>query len=275
LRVVTWNVLGAEAGAHQHRLLGQRLRELAPDIVCLQEARRPLVWRLRRHVPALVTATFVSKRREWRLPWWQEGLATLTAAAGVSGRGHDLRAGRRVALESVHVVAGARVHLFNVHLHTEAIERSRNIAVLTELCARRRDAGGTPVVVGDLNTKPRRADHLDQAYDEFRAAGFLDAFAIGNPDAADPTACPGVAGSAPSLDECVRCGYTNWHDARHPAGRVSAPQQRLDYVFVAADAAIDVLDVWTPRPSDPDFDGYRPISDHLPVIADLRVAGAR
>lgn len=264
-------MLGAEAGAHQHRLLAQRLHELRPDVVCLQEARRPLVWRLRRQVPALRVATFVSKRSEWRPPWWQEGVATLSTRRGDRARGHDLRGGRRVAVESVHEVGGTRVHLFNVHLHTEAVERARNVVVLSELCERRRAEGGIPVVVGDCNTKPRRADHTDRAYDELRAAGFLDAFANGRPAAADHATCPGVAGTEPTLEECLRCGYTNWHDARHPSGRVGAPQQRLDYVFIDASGAIEASDVWTPTPNDPDFDGYRPISDHLPVIADLRL----
>ncbi|HEX5615098.1 MAG TPA: endonuclease/exonuclease/phosphatase family protein [Acidimicrobiia bacterium] len=268
-------MLGAEAGAHQHRLLAQRLDELAPDVVCLQEARRPLVCRLRRRVPALVSATFVSKRRERRPPWMQEGLATIAARHAKPARGHDLDGGRRVAVESVHDVGGARVHVFNVHFHTEAVERARNVVILADLCARRRAEGGTPIVVGDLNTKPRAAEHPDRAYDALRAAGFVDAFALDHPDAADHECCPGVAGTSPTVDECVRCGYTNWHDARHPSGRVGPPHQRLDYVLVPDDGSVEVLDVFTPRPNDAAFDGYRPISDHLPVIADLRVASRR
>jgi endonuclease/exonuclease/phosphatase family metal-dependent hydrolase len=267
-------VLGAEAGTHQHRLLAQRLHALAPDVVCLQEARRPLVRRLRRALPDLGAATFVSKRCERRLPPWQEGLATLATTRPVRTAGHDLGAGRRVAVESVHHVGETVLHLFNVHLDTETVERARNVEALLALCAQRCAGGGVPVVVGDLNTKPRPAHHPDRAYDALRSGGFVDAVAELEPAAADPARCPGVAGSAPTLDECARCGYTNWHAARHPSERVGPPQQRLDYVLVPADGAVEVVAARTPTPADADFEGFRPISDHVPVVADLRLVTA-
>lgn len=271
MRVVTWNVLGAEAGVHQCRLLAERLRGLAPDVVCLQEARRPLVRSVARST-GLQTTRFVAKQREWRLPWWQEGLATLVRAPAARAAGHDLHAGRRVAVESVHEVGSTRLHVINAHLHTDTEGRARNVEVVAQLCARIRTTGGVPVVAGDLNTKPRPPEHPDTAYEQLLAgAGLVDAFARLHAESADPERCPGVAGTDPGVEEALRCGYTNWHDAREPAQRRGAPQQRLDYVLVADDPRVVVQHASTPGPGDDDFDVFRPVSDHLPVIADLRV----
>jgi endonuclease/exonuclease/phosphatase family metal-dependent hydrolase len=271
LRIVTWNVLGAESRREQRAALAAQLRALQPDVVCLQEARRPLARRVARAWLASPTRTFVAKRGDRRLWCWQEGIATLGAGPVAAREWIDLRAGRRVAVVTDHGIGDLLVRVYNAHLDTETECRATNVAVLLERLEgdRRRDV--VPIVAGDLNTKPRRSSHTDQAYARLVATGLVDAVALGSPDAADHERCPGRVQTDPGAEEAARCCYTTWHDARLPGQRTGNPHQRLDYVLVADDPRVRVVRAWSPVPTDDDFDAFRVVSDHLPVIADLEI----
>jgi endonuclease/exonuclease/phosphatase family metal-dependent hydrolase len=268
VRVVTWNVLGACADHRVQDGIADRLRDLAPDVVALQEARRPLACRVARR-GGFPARAFVAKRRDLRLPTHQEGLATLTRRPVRHRARHDLRGGRRVALDLTVEVDGVDVRIVNAHLDTDVGERATNVDALLRAAA---PAGGpVAVVVGDLNTKPRAAGHPDRAYETLVAAGYVDALAALRPDAADPAMCPGDVRREPAPGEAARCGYTNWHDARRAEERGGEPRHRLDHVLVPRDAGIVVERVWTPADDPGGLDAFRPLSDHLPVVADLRV----
>jgi endonuclease/exonuclease/phosphatase family metal-dependent hydrolase len=270
VRVVTWNVLGACADRGVHDGIAARLRDLAPDVVALQEARRPLTCRVARR-GGFASRTFVAKRGDLRFPTHQEGLATLARHRIRHRARHDLRAGRRVALDVTVDVDGIVVRVVNAHLDTDVAGRAVNVDAL--LRAVTSSGGPPPVVVGDLNTKPRGPGHPDRAYETLVGAGWVDALAASRPDAADPVACPGDVRREPAPGEAARCGYTNWHDARRAEERGGEPRHRLDYVLVPRDSAIVVERVWTPVDDLDGLDAYRPLSDHLPVVADLRIGG--
>jgi endonuclease/exonuclease/phosphatase family metal-dependent hydrolase len=83
--------------------------------------------------------------------------------------------------------------------------------------------------------------------------------------------CPGDVRREPARGEATRCGYTNWYDARRAGERTGEPRQRLDHVLVPRDAEVEVVSVWTPADDPGALDAFRALSDHLPVVADLRV----
>jgi endonuclease/exonuclease/phosphatase family metal-dependent hydrolase len=229
VRVVTWNL----QGAHLADLPGvaARLRELAPDVVCLQEVQRRQFRGLRRVVGPFGLWSF----KHWPVRTPAEGLGIAARAPIVRNRAFTVSRGepwwswrRRIAQAVVVERDGTLLRIVNTHLgafvddDARAHQARRIMTIARDL----------HVVAGDLNVRPESGV----------LAEFLplrDAWSVLHARAPSPS--------------------TNW-----PAGpRVAPPSQRLDYVCVAP--SLRVLDVQIPT----DWERWAPLSDHLPVIVDL------
>ena len=241
LRVLTYNLrdLKDDVGA-----LTRVVRAVAPDVACLQEVpRHPFAGH---RVGALADAC--------GLLWSGGGVpsggtAVLTslrvdqrssyaARLPVSGR---LARSRGFASAVVAVPGGPAVTVASVHLGLAADERSRHAAMVLEQV---QASGPAPyVVAGDLNEPPG-----GPAWEAFGAV-VRDAVGAG-------VGMAGVGGTGDS-----------------PTFPARAPRQRIDAVLVSDD--IVVLSVRVAGAADGvDLADLTAASDHLPVIADLRI-GAR
>lgn len=230
LRVVSWNVRSLR---DDRSAVAAVLRELAPDVVCLQEAPRFLRWRhalaeLARRSgllvagggrtaggPALLTALRVDvvETREVLLP----------RTRGLHQRG----------VAAAHVrVHGVPLLVASTHLGLDAAERSRHAGEVLDLLAHEvatRPAAGPPVVLGgDLN---ETAD--GPAWRALLSRGLRDAFA-----------------EAPS--------------GGGPTFPARAPRRRIDAVLV--DPRLELLGAGVPP-----IEGLvlAAASDHCPVVADV------
>jgi len=209
------------------------IRACAADLVCLQEVPRLApTWRARRRALAARTG--------------------LTVACGRRAAGLAVLAGRRVRLHHaehhllsrvpglhrrglalvVAEIAGARVIVADTHLDLDASARLAHTAELLALLKRARDRYEAPVVLcGDINEEPEGPSW--NALTGF----FTDAYA-----------------AAP----------------RGPAATYSSrrPARRIDGIFT--DPRIEVLGCGLPPGPAPAAD-YPRASDHLPVLAELRL----
>jgi endonuclease/exonuclease/phosphatase family metal-dependent hydrolase len=220
LRVVSYNLHSLR---DDRQALVTVVRELAPDVLLLQEAPRRLRWRQR--CAALA-----------------RGFGLVVAIGGMPGLGNliltDLRVrvhqswcvrfpltpGRHLRGAAVArcSVAGVRFAVAGSHLATYPPERPGQAALLRQALAELSE----PVVVGaDLNDQPGSPTWLAAA------DGLID---------------PGAAAGAPTFSS-------------------TDPRQRLDAVLV--DPRIEVSDYRVV-----DTPAARRASDHLPVLADLRLA---
>jgi endonuclease/exonuclease/phosphatase family metal-dependent hydrolase len=224
LRVVSYNLHSLR---DDRRALVATVRDLAPDVLLLQEAPRRLRWRPRCAALArafglvvaaggqpaagnlILTDMRVAVRRAWSRRW---------PVAGRPVRG--------VALARCEV-AGAPFVAVGAHLSTAAVQRPPQARLL------RQAVGGldAPVVLGaDVNDLPGSAAW------QALTTGLVDAGAAAGGDGA-PT-------------------FPSAH-----------PRRRIDAIFVDARIEIDTYRVV-------DSPLARRASDHLPVVADLRLPAA-
>lgn len=233
LRVVSYNV---------HGLRGPRpallalLRRLAPDVLVLQETPR---WRWRHHGAALA-----------------HSLGLVVAAGGLPAVGNLILADLRVTVKESWavrfpltpgrhlrgaafarcLVAGSPVLVVGSHLSTDPAERPRQArALAAELAANESDPAVLAVDVNDEPGSPTWQTLTGSLVDCASAAG--------------PPGAPGVVGgSGPA-----------------PTFPADGPRRRIDAIF--ADPRLTVLDhrvVNLPE--------ARRASDHLPVLAELRLS---
>lgn len=211
------------------------VRRLRPDIVCVQEAPRFVLWRRRRRRLG---------RRAALLPVGLKRAAGLELYAGprvtVLHRRHRLLSPvpglhRRGLVLGVFDVHGARLIAASVHLDLTGEARRRHAEEIVEELDRARAELGAPVVVaGDINEQAGGA-----AWDVL-AGRFQDACAV-----------------APYGQELTFSAVR--------------PSRRIDGVF--ADPEITVLRCGVP--DDPELlADYPAATDHRPVLAELRVGAA-
>lgn len=185
IRVGTLNLRNtSDRWPERYRLLAEQLAELGPDVIGLQELRRPSLqrWQILRAArraqreagrrPRLVAAWKTGTRR------WKEGVAVLTDLPVVEHAWLDLRVGQRVAQRvTVALPGGELVRVYNTHLHHEDPEPDARLRQVERLLAwMRRHAGDPQVLVGDLNAPPddpaivRLRARLRSAYAEVHGA---------------------------------------------------------------------------------------------------------
>jgi endonuclease/exonuclease/phosphatase family metal-dependent hydrolase len=219
------------------RALARVIRACAPDVVCVQEA--PRFFRWRKHASRLARATGLV---------WVTGGATacgpmiLSTLGAHVERTEDILLPRTPGLHqrgfatAVLRVGGARLSVISTHLSTNARERYEQAGLLLDRVAATSGAAHT-VVGGDFN------DHPEGRAFRRIAAELQDCWSV-RPWGAEFTSRPGD------------------------------PFQRLDAVFAGKE--IEVLGcgvpIGLPGVSDRDL---RAATDHLPVLAALRVPAAR
>lgn len=221
LRVLSYNVHGLR---DDRSALRDLVRDVAPDVVVVQEAPRRFRWRQRcaaladdfglvvaaGGLPSLGNLLMVSMRvrvhRTWCLRYPLTPGRHMRGAAFAHGS-----------------VRGAAFTVSGSHLATDPAERPQQAAAWKAALAA---APGPLIAAGDLNEGP--------------GGGAWRTVADGLTDTA------GSAAAAPLT---------------FPA---TLPRQRLDAIFVTPDITVDGYEVI-------DTDRARRASDHLPVLADLRL----
>lgn len=262
LRVVTYNTQGMRPGSNwQVRLyfIVQRLIELDPDLVCLQEVcqtldgggednmARTIAEELGDHFGREYAWTFCPSHVAW--DQFQEGVALVSRHPVLEDGCQPLPTGtfpRRVAWSRVATPAG-ELQVFSTHLEHDdahadvrlAQARQARDLVLARLAAH----PGAAVLGGDFNATPGSAP--------------VQVFTAGGPDSLFADAWAGLHPGEP--------GYTMPSDA---------PARRIDYLL-----GIGGGDPWTPDScrlefTDP-YDATHYMSDHLGLLAvyDLDEAG--
>ena len=237
LRVMTWNLQGS-ARPDLAAVL-RVIEEVAPDVVLAQEVQR---WQARQLASAL------GWHHEWAFKHWAfvvpaEGLALLSPQplVDVERTALALRwrfwSWRRRIALTARLDSGIRVVDTHLGAGVGDRERRRQAEITIGLAA-----GATSLVGGDLNTRPGST-----VLDAYASAGFVDAWT-----------------EVRAGDE----GATNWP----PGPRIDPPSQRLDYVLTSG---CDVVDAYLP--SARDHLAFGAISDHVPLVVDLRadVSGGR
>lgn len=247
LRLVTWNLLGSQRP--DLAAVAAELRELAPDVVVLQEVPRRDAKRL-----AVLLGGWSS---QWAFKHWAvrvpaEGMAVLSPHPITRCQRVVLRRGpwwswrRRIALFAEVTRPGWPVVLANVHLtpHGDGPGRVAEVDLLEgEL---RAWASGAPtVVIGDLNDHPGGPAHA-----ALLAGGRQDAWASVHGDVPEPA------------------GATNW--TKGPR-RGRPPTQRLDHVLVPAGWRVVAADVASDEGDGAGgaLDRLGEVSDHLPLAVDV------
>ena len=172
LRVVTLNLWGTEAPLEQRLALAIRqLRELAPDVVCLQEV-RPLDGRSGRTTAeviadALGMAAHYAPAVSWedgahaKLPAGQEGLAVI-ARTILDTRALPLPEARpadaRLLLSAQLATAGGPIWVHTTHLHyrlDDGLARERQVLAIDDELRKLRTAESPPqILCGDFNATP-------------------------------------------------------------------------------------------------------------------------
>ncbi len=234
LTVVTWNAQGSRG--LDIAAAARALTEFEPQLVFLQEVQR-------RQVGALRRAMHATDAR-WRFKHWSlkvpaEGLGILSmiplrdvTSHVLAHRWAVLNWRRRIAMSAGVTVDVRVVRCVNVHLGAGVPIPERVRQGQSVLDL----AGTAKVIAGDLNAGPESAE-----LHEFASHGWCDAEARAHPNGRRPA--------------------TNWR-----AGpRVEAPTQRLDYLLIRD--AVGVTDAFVPT----DWERWAPLSDHLPVVARLRL----
>jgi endonuclease/exonuclease/phosphatase family metal-dependent hydrolase len=210
------------------------VRALEPDVVCLQEVPRFLRWRSKRRRLARACGLSVASGRR------AAGLAVLAGPrARVVHREYHLlervpRLHRRGLAVAVLEFPGARLIAASTHLDLRDEPRRAHTGEIVGILERVRAARPAPVVLtGDVNEEPGGASWT------LLAGRFQDAHAV---------APEGGAATFP---------------ARNPG-------RRIDGVF--ADPEIEVIGCGVPAEATVAAD-YPAATDHLPVLATLRLPG--
>lgn len=243
LRVMTWNVHGAARPDPDD--LGAVIRGYAPDVVALQEVRPRQAVAVARAV-GWSSPLWSAKHLPYGPMWWRaEGHAVLTPLPQERGRAFVLSDGehpftyrRRIAQRLDIRAAGLVVRCWNVHLASgvddggEAGARLAQARRLLEAATLDVEPADAAVVMGDLN------DGSDPAVRQVLAEeGFVDAWSVAERRVGRADGCTNPA---------------------------AAPVQTLDHVMVRGRLAVEEVLV-------PDDASLAARSDHLPVIASLRL----
>ncbi|MFP5320349.1 MAG: endonuclease/exonuclease/phosphatase family protein [Acidimicrobiia bacterium] len=234
-RVLTWNLQGRERPDLD--AVADVVRAAHADVVALQEVQRRQARRL---------AAGLGWWVDWRFKHWSivvppEGLALLAPAplaeverAHLAHRWRFWSHRRRIAVAGTLGTAEGRLRVVGTHLGAGVGDDERVRQARLTVGA----VDGTGAVVGDLNTHP--GSTVLGAYAE---AGLRDAWDDARPGEPGPT---------------------NWR----PGPRDAAPTQRLDYVLVTDD--LEVVAAELPAAGEPGFGRFGELSDHLPLLAELR-----
>lgn len=245
LRVLSYNVKSERLdSAALHRVV----RAVAPDLAAVQEGPGRIRWRSRAArlaretgllwlggggPPAGTNLLLGRMRVESVRAWSQRFPTSLTAPVRGIAAGVFRVGGRGVGIAGVHLPLDAAQRLAYVDLLAGVVEQLR----------RRADA---VVVAGDLNEVPG-----EPVWERLAGLGLADA-------AAAAAAAPSTARAVPELT----------FPARHS-------DRRLDAVWVGG--AVEVVAAGVPgrslRVPDVHADDLVVASDHLPLVADLRLTG--
>lgn len=293
LRLMTWNLLGAQADGlvfSEHAGWAARVDQLQPDVLVLQEAQSD-------DVQALLDLPSTDYTLAVHVPWEcdlkpsREGVAILVkATVGLLGAG-GTHVGetcfdptvRRVLVWADLDVAGGPFRVYGTHLTAggggSAESRNAQIRLIRQLLAAEDPADARRwVLAGDLNANPQDTSYrlmLGDLPSDPMPYRLVDTFAELEPDAATPAACPAVPeGDADAMAALLadpahvrRCGYTsgwpkdsNWLGCDVLSYCVSWEQRRelsvrvrIDDVLRAADGPVQVLRGFVPNRADADW----------------------
>jgi len=203
MKVLTLNVWGTHGPAERQGVLLEALKELSPDILCLQEVTdEALLERLsyptKLHFEGSELAVLS------RFPVREQRLITFRAVS-------PLEPYRRQAQMARLDTGETPLWIVTTHLAWQKEDDSTRIAQVEELLKETSSLGASVLVSGDLNAEP---DH--PPIRRLREAGFLDLFSASHPK--DP-------------------GIT-W-DNRNPfiqSHSVRFPDRRIDYLFLRQEA---------------------------------------
>lgn len=239
VRVLTWNIQG---GHHPDlALLHEVLAEHAADVVVLQEVERGQARRL----AALGGWSSTWRFKHWPIVRAPQGQAILAreplqdeAVVVLARRWRWWSWRRRIATAATVSVGGPTIRVVNLHLGP-AVAEARRVEQVRRLLASL-DSRDATVLAGDFNAEPDASTMAT-----VHSAGFTDR----------------PAGSDAGVDQR---GPTNWR-----AGpRTDPPTQQLDHVLVGHDLVIRAVRV--PAFGEAGFGRYPTLSDHLPVVADVK-----
>lgn len=226
-------------------MLVDQLVELRPDVIGLQEIRRPLgqgAWMRRevnRRLPpeapryAVVTAWKTGPRRFW------EGLAVMTHLPILDTARLDLGGGSRVAQRvCISLPEGRQLAFHNTHLHHLGDDIASRLPQARRLIEWMDDAGDVPrILVGDFNAGP------DSSVVRLFTDQFSSAYSI-------------VHGAEPE-----------W-TAPTPLNRMDdSSQSTIDYIFV--DPRLTVHDAWLTFTRASEHDDRLYASDHYGLAASI------
>jgi endonuclease/exonuclease/phosphatase family metal-dependent hydrolase len=245
LRLLTYNI--QRGGRGREGALAEVIAAARPDIVVLQEARRPAV------VESLANAT--------GFPAWgaREGqsLGFLSARPLAEAAWHRPRFSRHAFLELA--PEGLAIRIFGVHLsavHAAWTERRRVLELRALLASVARHQHGFHVLAGDFNTlAPGELLDIRKLPHRLKALVWLSGGRI----------------RWRTIQTVLDAGYTDGYRLRHPESAGHSfptwnPHVRLDYVFVPSGAADRLVscDIVSAAPA-PDA------SDHFPILAELSI----
>jgi endonuclease/exonuclease/phosphatase family metal-dependent hydrolase len=142
-------------------LLVEQLSDLRPDVIGLQEVRRPSLQA--RRIVSGINHAIPDNRRPFRIyPVWKtgllrlwEGVAVLTDLPVVEADWLDLRGGNRVAQRARVRVGGTLLDFYNTHLDHSRLAHERRAdqaGRILDWMAQRPDV--PQVLVGDFNAQP-------------------------------------------------------------------------------------------------------------------------
>lgn len=247
IRVGTLNLRNtSDRWAERRDLLFDQLSTLQPDLIGVQELRRPSLqaWQLVRQANARGERTRYRLHAAWKtgLRRFWEGIAVLTELPVVELERIDLGSGDRVAQRvTVALDDGALLDFYNTHLsHDEMAAGERLAQVEVILRVMRRRPSRPCVLVGDLNATPdepaiaRLGEVLRSAYAHVHGQ---------EPDVTAPSPLSASWGSEPKV---------------------------IDYIF--ASDRVDVVDAWVTFDAAADGDPRLTASDHYGLAATIRVA---
>lgn len=244
LRLLSYNI--RHGGSGREHALAAVIRDAAPDLVLLQEARTPAV-----------VATLA---RETGMPHWESraghSLAFMSRHPPAYAGWHRPRLSRHAFVEVV--PAGVQWRLFGVHLsaiHAAWTERRRLFELRALLTAVARHQHGAHALVGDFNTlAPGELLDVRKLPARLRALVWLSGGRV----------------RWRTIQTILDAGYTDGFRHLQP-DLVGAtfptwdPHVRLDYLFVPAALADRVArcEVFAPESA-------KAASDHFPLLAELR-----
>lgn len=293
LRVMTWNLLGAQADDllfSEHAGWAARVDQLAPDVLILQEAQAEDVAAIRTRT---TTDYRVASYRRWGcdIKPNREGVAILVTAALDVGATGGTQVGTsclnptlgRVLVWADIELPGGPLRVYGTHLTAgdgvAAASRDGQIRRIKELIAEH-DPGDERrwLLTGDLNTAP-----LEPSYRLLTGANpsepgpypFVDTYAEISAESADPSVCPvvdpddtvGMDALFADPEQVLRCGYTaGWPKDDNLLGcdlfslciswqtrRDSSVRMRIDMVLRADGSPITPVRGLVPTRADPDW----------------------